>query len=153
MMVDSLAFRLLDAHVVAGRADEPAWLGDGGSLTYAQLLHESAAIAGGLKHLGVRTGDVVALELEGRDRVVALLALVRLAAVPGPDGSVGIVGSSGAPVVVRLPDDEVAWNVVRDLGRGDPAAALRTDPDGYEVRVAPEHADVIEPLLRGEPLR
>ncbi len=152
-MVDSLAFRLLDTHVVAGRADEPAWLGDGGSLTFAQLLHESASFAGGLKHLGVRTGDVVTLDLAGRDRAVAVLALVRLAAVPGPGGSVTILGTDGAPPVVHLSEDEVAWDVVRDLGRGDPAPALRTDPDGYEDRLGPEHADVIDPLLRGEPLR
>ncbi|MEH3033248.1 MAG: AMP-binding protein [Aeromicrobium erythreum] len=149
MATASLGFRVLDAHVVAGRADETAWHDGTRNLTFAQLVHEVATVAGGLRALGVREGDVVALDLSGPERVLAVLALVRLGARDGDGGSVRLVDGPDGPVA-SVGTDQVAWAVLRDAGRADPAPALRADVEGYAEAVRARHADLLEPLLRGE---
>lgn len=146
--MNSLAFRVLDHHVIHGRADNVALVdGRGRPLTYAKLLELSAALAGGLRHIGVGPGSEVDLEsLEGTDHVLAVLACLRLGAVPSPGGSV-VLG--GDPVVVRTSEGEWAWDTVRGSGVSDPAGAPGADPDGYEQRLRERHDALIGTLLAG----
>lgn len=146
--MNSLAFRVLDHHVIHGRADNVAVVDGERPLTYAKLLELSAALAGGLRHLGVEPGSEVDVEaLDGRDHVVAVLACLRLGAVPSPGGAV-VLG--GDPAVVRTPEGEWAWDTVRRSGVSDPAAAPGDDPEGYEQRLRERHDQLITTLLAGD---
>lgn len=149
MREKSLSFRLLDTHVVAGRADDVAYSDAEGSLTFARLLHESAAVAGALNQLGVQPGGTVHLDLTGRPEVLAVLALVRLEVTTDPDAPVSLTGD---PAVARVGDSEFAWDVLLKAGRGDPAPAVRWDSEGYAERALAEHGELLAPLLAGEPL-
>ncbi|KQY59559.1 hypothetical protein ASD11_08370 [Aeromicrobium sp. Root495] len=149
MREKSLSFRLLDTHVVAGRADDVAYVDADGSLTFARLLHESASLAGALNQLGVQPGGTVHLDLTGRAEVLAVLALVRLEARAEPGASVSLAGD---PVVARVGDDEFAWDVLMKAGRGDPAPAARFDSEDYAQHALAEHGELLAPLLAGEKL-
>ena len=79
----SLIFFTLDRHVIDGRADHLAFDDGIVKLTYAELLAQTAAIAGGLAHVGVREVSTVLLDVQGAALVEAALALARLGAIPG----------------------------------------------------------------------
>lgn len=144
----SLSYRALDAQVLAGRADAPALRDREGELTYAQLLHESAAIAGALRQLGVDDGDHVTLEIpRGREQVIAVLALARLGAVPGGNGSTRLVGDP--PVLFRDASEPVPWRALVQAGRLDPAPARQSDSDDYEAGLLDAYEDVFQTLLSG----
>jgi acyl-coenzyme A synthetase/AMP-(fatty) acid ligase len=133
--VPSLAFDLLDRHVVQGRGDDIACSDDSGALTFAQLVERSAALAGGLRALGVTAGDAVAVSMnEGNARVVAICACVRLGAVPGPDGGVRIVEDADRVTVVAV-GEVVDLTLVLKAGKSDPAPALPSDPPDYAAAV------------------
>ena len=54
-------------------------------LTYAELLHQSSALAAGLRSLGVRAGDAVAIWAENRaEWIVSQLAICAVGAVMVP---------------------------------------------------------------------
>lgn len=143
----SLIFRALDKQVVGGLADHPAIDDEHGAMSYAQLLHESASIAGALSQLGVVTGTEVHIDLPaGREQVVAVLACARLGAVP-TDGAAFHV--TPEPLVVRTPDTEVPWDVLLRAGRTDPAGAPDSDPDGYEVLMRDAFGGVFVTLESG----
>lgn len=147
----SLVFRALDEHVIHGRADYVALTDGAGSLTYAQLLHDSASVAGALREIGIGIGTTVQIDLlTGREQVMALLALARLGAEPG-DGEADF-RFAGEPAVLYTHDTEVPWNVLLHAGRVDPVAAPATDPDGYEQRLRAAHEDVFATLTAGETL-
>ena len=78
----SLIFFTLDRHIIDGRADHLAFDDGIVKLTYAELLARTAAIAGGLAHVGVREGSTVLLDVQGAALVEAALALARLGAIP-----------------------------------------------------------------------
>ena len=62
--------------------DAPAIVGDGQSLTYAELATRVAALAGGLKALGLGPGDVVAVQLPNRaEYLVSYLAICAIGGV------------------------------------------------------------------------
>lgn len=144
----SLGFDLLDRHVVAGGADDPA----AGRLTYARLLERSASLASGLGMLGVRRGDEVGVQVVDVDRVLVVCACIRIGAVPAPDGAVVVaLGDDDGPVV-RVGDDAHPLDLVRKAGSGDAAPALADDPDGYREAVLRHAADVVEPLLERRPV-
>jgi len=144
----SLAYRALDAQVLAGRADQPALVDDRGPVTYAQLLHESAVIAGALAQLGIRHGDQVAVEVpRGREQVITVLALARLGAVPHGTASTRLVGSP--PVLMRGKDDPVPWRVLIQAGRTDPAAARPSDTEAYEGLLLDAYEDIFSTLTAG----
>lgn len=146
-MMTSLAFRLLDHHVVHGLADDIAVSDARGTVSYAQLLHESACIAAGLHHMGVEAGTPLVLDgLVGRDLVVTVLACVRIGAVPTDVGEFRVVGD---PPVLRAPGTEVAWDVLDRAGRTEPATAPETDPDGYEATIREAYPEIIETLEHG----
>ncbi|MFI5428081.1 AMP-binding protein [Aeromicrobium sp. UC242_57] len=101
---------MLDAHVIHGRADETAVRDTAGTMSYAQLLHESACIAAGLHHMGVDAGTAVAIDVgAGRHHVTAVLALARLGAVPAPQSQTAEFKLVGTPPVLQAPDTEVVW--------------------------------------------
>lgn len=143
----SLGFEILDRHVIGGGADDPVI----GRLTYARLLEQSAALAAGLRAIGVAEGDVVDVRVADQDRVLVVAACVRIGVVPGAEGDVVVEpGDDGA--VVRLPDDTHLVDLLRRVGAGDPAAALATDADGYRDAVREHAADVVDALLERRPV-
>ncbi|RLV56975.1 hypothetical protein D9V41_04225 [Aeromicrobium phragmitis] len=143
----SLAFRILDRHVVEGRADDPALVTDEGTLSYAQLLHESASLAGGLRDLGVVRGTPVHVDVpERRTWVLSVLAVVRLGAEPDPDARFRVAGS---PATVSTPGETYDLALVLRAGRVEPACAPLTDPEGYADRMTQRYGEVISALLDG----
>ena len=144
----SLAYRSLDAQVVAGRGEQAALIDSRGPVTYAELLHDSAVIAGALTHLGVREGDQVAIEVpRGRDQVISVLALARLGAMPHGTATTRIVGSP--PSFVRGSEEPVPWNVLIQAGRTDPAMARPADTVAYETALISAYEDIFSTLTAG----
>lgn len=152
----SLAYRALDRHVIHGRADEIAFAGHGRPMTYAQLLHDSACVAGGMREIGVSEGTTVRLDIEtNREHIIALLACVRLGAdvdAKGMETSEAEYAFSGDPVMLKNPGSDVAWDVLVRAGRIEPASAPATDPAGYEERLVAAHGDVLTVLIAGDTL-
>ena len=80
------SYNCVDRHVVAGHGDQVAFLwegepGDSRAVTYGQLLEEVSRCANGLRALGVRKGDRVAIYLGMVPELpVAMLACARLGA-------------------------------------------------------------------------
>jgi hypothetical protein len=143
----SLVFRILDRQVIAGLADDLAVTDARGSVSYAQLLHESACIAAGLHHMGVEAGTSIVLDqLHGRELVTSVLACARIGAVPAEMGSFRLVGT---PPVLQAPDTEVAWDVLDKAGRTEPHTAPGHDPEGYEDRLRTAYGPIIETLEKG----
>src|SRR5690554_2664437 len=69
-----LAFEALDRHVVAGRGEEPCIYFPSGSMTFAEFLTDTAALAGGLRRLNGDGALAVDLQLEANsDRLRLLL--------------------------------------------------------------------------------
>ena len=77
---DTLSRWLMRA--AAEAPDAPAVAGDGQSLTYGELAARVAALAGGLKALGLGPGDVVAVQLPNRaEYLVSYLAICAIGGV------------------------------------------------------------------------
>lgn len=145
--MSSLGFDLLDRHVVDGRGDDIACSDDSGTLSFAQLLERSAALAGGLRALGVAAGDEVAVDLpQGNLQVQVVCACVRLGAVPGDTGDVHIIEETG-DVTVRWSDERLDLALVAKAGQTDPAPSLATDPPGFRDRVSQRFGIVVDALL------
>ena len=143
----SLVFRILDRQVISGLADDIAVADARGSVSYAQLLHESACIAAGLHHMGVEAGTSVVLDqLHGRDLVTSVLACARIGAVPAATADFRL---TGVPPVLHAPTTEVTWDLLDKAGRTEPATAPEHDPDGYEEAVRAAYPDLVDTLERG----
>ena len=143
----SLGFDLLDRHVVDGRGDDIACTDDSGTLSFAQLLERSAALAGGLRALGVGAGDEVAVLVgPGNVRVQIVCACIRLGAVPSARGNIRIVESSDV-VSVQTAEEKLELPLVVKIGKTDPAPSLPSDEPGYRDRVREEFGDVIDLLV------
>lgn len=143
----SIAFRALDSHVVHGRADESALVTPEITLSYAQLLHESASLAGGLRELGLSAGSPVRLKVpDRRIWVVSVLAIVRLGAEPDREASFTITED---PAVVRANAEEYEYDLVLRAGRVDPAPAPVHDEGDYGERMERKYGDVLATLLHG----
>ncbi|WP_332642788.1 AMP-binding protein [Aeromicrobium sp.] len=141
----SLVFRALDKHVVAGLADDTAVQDERGPLSYAELTHESACVAGAISHLGVERGTEVAIDIpRGRILAIAVLACARLGAVPGAGGAYRFEGET-----FHTPDTEVAWDLLMRAGRSEPAPAPHNDPEGYEALMREAFDDLFSALLAG----
>lgn len=148
--MSSLGFDLLDRHVVAGRADDPAVEGPE-PLTFAGLLERAAALASALRVLGVATGDTVGVPDEpGVVRTVAICACARLAALPAAAGTVTIEAD---PAVVRTEGEEFGWAVALRAGGADPEPARAGDPESYREHLLTVAADVVPALLAARPVR
>lgn len=150
--MSALGFDLLDRHVVDGRGDDIACTDDGGSLTYARLLEQAAALGGGLGVLGVSPGDEVAVAVpQGNQQVVIVCACVRIGAVPGGRGEVRIDHVDGT-VTVHMDDRDIDLSVIAKAGAADPAPARAEDPPGYQDKVRNGFDAVIDALLAGTPI-
>jgi hypothetical protein len=137
-MMTSLVFRTLDYQVVTGLADDIAVSDARGTVSYAQLLHESACIGAGLHHMGVEPGTSIVLDdLRGRDLVVAL---------PAETADFLLTGT---PPVLRAPDTEVVWDLLDKAGRTEPATAPERDPDGYETLMRGAYPEIFATLESG----
>ena len=96
----------LDRHVRAGRGERTAFLfegepGDRRAITYAELLRDVCKLANGLRALGVRKGDRVAIYMPMIPELpVALLACARI----GAAHSVIFGGFSADAIVDRVKD-------------------------------------------------
>lgn len=151
-MGTALGFELLDRHVVAGRSDLVACSDESGDLTFARLLERSAALAGGLRVLGLGPGAGIHVDLPaGNERVVSVCAVIRLGALPASDAGVRIVSRDGVGTV-RINEDEVELAVVERAGRSDPQPAAKADPPGYAAVVTHAFGDIVGPLLTGSPV-
>ena len=129
----------LDRHVRAGLGDRTAFIwegepGDTRTLTYAELLEDVARFAGGLRGLGIRKGDRVALYMPLiPELAIAMLACARIGAVH----SVVFGGFSSDALRDRINDSECAALVT--------ATAHRTsDYVGMLNTLAPELATRVE---------
>jgi propionyl-CoA synthetase len=112
-------YNALDRHVIGGRADQPALIYDSAvagvqqTFTYAELLEQVAAFAGGLRQLGVGVGDRVVIYLPMiPEAVIAMLACARLGAVH----SVVFGGFAAAELAVRIDDAKPAVVVSASCG-------------------------------------
>tara|TARA_R110001592_G_scaffold87414_2_gene258208 strand:+ start:9769 stop:11664 length:1896 start_codon:yes stop_codon:yes gene_type:complete len=101
------AWLALDAHVLAGRGDQPALIYDSpvtstkSTITYADLTRRVAQCAGMLRDLGVERGDRVIIYMPMiPETVIAMLACARLGAV-----HCVVFGGFAAPeLAVRIDD-------------------------------------------------
>jgi len=147
-MMASLVYRVLDEHVIHGLADNLAIEDERGTMSYAELLHESASVAGAFTSVGIAAGTGVQVDVErGRELVVAVLALARIGAVPREDAELRLVG---VPPVLHSSGTEVAWDLLIHAGRVDPAPAPAADPDGYEALMRKAYPDIFAALEAGE---
>lgn len=146
-MMTSLAFRILDQQVISGLADDHAIADDRGTMSYAQLLHVSACIAAGLRHMGIEAGTAIVLDdLRGRDLVVSVLACARIGAEPSAAADFRLAGT---PPVLHAPDTEVVWDVLDKAGRTEPHTAPEHDPEGYEEALRAAYPEIIGTLEAG----
>ncbi|MGC4892968.1 propionyl-CoA synthetase [Micromonospora sp. DT31] len=154
----------LDRHVAAGRGDQPALIHDSPvtgtvrTLTYAELLAETARFAGALRRLGVGRGDRVLLYLAMvPEAVIAMLACARIGAVH----SVVFGGFAAHELAVRIDDARPTVVVATSCGiEGDrvvpyhPILAAALD----EAAHAPDHCVLVQrpqepaPLVTGRDL-
>ena len=147
----SLIFRVLDEHVIHGLADNLAIEDERGTMSYAELLHESASVAGAFTNVGIGPGTGVQIDLaHGRELVVAVLACTRIAAVPQASAGFRL---AGMPPVLHLPDTEVPWDLLIQAGRLDPAPAPSEDPEGYAELMQATYAELFATLEAGETIR
>lgn len=147
----SLIFRVLDEHVIHGLADNPAIQDARGTMSYAELLHESASIAGAFSNLGIEAGTAVRIDVpEDREHAIAVLACARLGAVPQETADFRLVGE---PPVLHTVDTEVPWDLLIHAGRIEPAPAPHDDPEGYAELMQAAYADLFATLAAGETLR
>ncbi len=103
----NVAANCLDRHVAAGRGDQPALIYDSPmagkveSFTYRQLTERVAKFAGGLRSLGVETGDRVIIYMPMvPEAVIAMLACARIGAIHGV-----VFGGFAAPELATRLDD------------------------------------------------
>ena len=147
----SLVFRVLDHQVIHGLADNLAIQDERGTMSYAELLHESASVAGTLTSVGIGPGTAVHIDLApGREMVVAVLACARIAALPRESADFRL---AGAPPVLHTPDTEVSWDLLIKAGRVDPAPAPSEDPEGYEALMREAYPDIFTALEAGDTIR
>jgi acetyl-CoA synthetase len=112
------SFNCLDRHVQGGRADKTAilWEGEPGdtrSLTYRQLLSETAKFANALKRLGIVAGDRVTIYMPMvPEAVIAMLACARI----GATHSVVFGGFSSEAVADRNNDAQSKLIITADGG-------------------------------------
>ena len=146
----------LDRHVRAGKGDQIAFYfegepGDRRTVTYAQLLDDVCRFANGLRKLGIRKGDRVAIYMPMIPELpVALLACARI----GAAHSVIFGGFSPESIVDRVNDAQCVALITCDWGwrRGqqDPAQAQLRRGDGADALDSPLHRRAPDRRLRGQ---
>ena len=122
----NISANCLDRHVANGLGDRVAYHfegepGDTRTVTYAQLLDEVQRFAAGLKSIGVKRGDRVAIYLPMIvEAAVAMLACTRI----GAAHSVVFGGFSADSLRDRINDQQAVCVITADAGnrRGAPSA-------------------------------
>jgi len=149
--MSSLIFRALDRHIVDGRADKLAIADGTGSLTYAELLAQTAALAGGLANVGVREGAHVSLDVRGSAAVGIVLACARLGAIPdaAKPNSKAQFRIAGDPPVVHTGEHEYSWATVLSAGKTDPMPAPERDEPDYEELMLGKYENIFATLTAG----
>ncbi|OZM73393.1 acetate--CoA ligase [Amycolatopsis antarctica] len=128
----NVAYNCVDRHVDEGHGEQIAihWVGEPGDtrdLTYADLKREVSKAANALASLGLRAGDVVAIQLQMvPEAIIAMLACARL----GVLHSVVFGGFSPTALRARV-DDAAAKVVITSDGqyRRGKAAPMKTNVD------------------------
>ena len=151
----SLIFFTLDRHIIDGHADHLA-IDDGTvMLTYAELLAHTAALAGGLAHVGVREGSTVLLDVQGAALVSAVLALARLGAIPD-SAALTRIGMGlrivGDPPVVHTGEHDYPWATILSAGKTDPLPAPDRDEPGYDELMLEKYREIFTTLGAGKTL-
>ena len=114
----NVSVNCLDRHVRAGRGEKIAFYfegepGDRRTITYAQLLDDVCRFANGLRKLGIKKGDRVAIYMPMIPELpVALLACARI----GAAHSVIFGGFSPDSIVDRVNDAECVALITADYG-------------------------------------
>ncbi|MDE2573263.1 MAG: acetate--CoA ligase [bacterium] len=151
----NVSYNCLDRHVKNGHAKQVAyhWEGEPGdtrTLTYEDLLKETSRLANGLKSLGVKKGDRVAVYLGMVPELpIALLACSRIGAIH----SVVFGGFSADSLRDRIIDGECKLLITQDQGwrRGGKIAlkqiadeAVKDTPSIEKVVVLKRIGDPVE---------
>ena len=152
------AAEIPDATAIAGGDGGGGGGGGGGgqSLTYRELAARVAALAGGLKALGLGAGDVVAVQLPNRaEYLVSYLAICAIGGVmttlymPYRAAEMeSLLGHSGARAFIGLPETgdfspaRTALGLRRRIGSPEHVVVLGDAPDGAHpfadlIRAAP----------------
>ena len=114
----NVSVNCLDRHVRAGRGEKVAFYfegepGDRRTITYAQLLEEVGRFANGLRTLGIKKGDRVAIYMPMIPELpIALLACARI----GAPHSVIFGGFSPESIVDRVNDASCVALITADYG-------------------------------------
>jgi acetyl-CoA synthetase len=115
----NVAVNCLDRHVRAGKGDKIAYYyegepGDRWTITYKQLLDDVCRFANGLRSLGIKKGDRVAIYMPMIPQLpVAMLACARI----GAPHSVIFGGFSPDSIIDRVNDAECVALITADHGR------------------------------------
>ncbi len=132
----NVSYNCLDRHVKQGLGDKVAiiWEGEPGEvrkITYKELFEEVCRVANGLKELGIRKGDLVALYMPMvPEAAMAMLACARI----GAPHSVVFGGFSSEALRDRLNDGEAKAVITADGGfRKDKIISLKNAVDSALV--------------------
>jgi acetyl-CoA synthetase len=153
----NLAYNCVDRHAASDRADRPALIGeteDGEvrTLTYRELRREVDRIAAGLRALGIRKGDPVAVFMPMVvEAAIAAYAIVKLGAIYMPIFS----GFAPSAVAARLQDAEAKALITADGGLRRGAQALMKPAADEAVAHSPSvrHVIVLERLGADVPMQ
>ncbi len=145
----------LDRHVNAGLGDRVAYLfegepGDRRSITYKELLDDVCRFANGLRKLGVKKGDRVAIYMPMVPELpVAMLACARI----GAAHSVIFGGFSPDAIIDRVRDAECVAIITTDQGwRRGKRVPLKEFCDDALSQELPSVRNVIVSKRTGEPV-
>ena len=142
----NVSVNCLDRHVRAGRGDKIAYYfegepGDRRTITYSELLADVCRFANGLRSLGVRRGDRVAIYMPMIPELpVAMLACARI----GAAHSVIFGGFSPESIVDRANDAQCVALITADYGwrRGNKIPLKRNCDIAMEATPSIEHCIV-----------
>jgi acetyl-CoA synthetase len=153
----NLAHNCVDRHAASDRADRIALIGeteDGEvrTLTYRELRREVDRIAAGLRTLGIRKGDPVAVFMPMVvEAAVAAYAIVKLGAIYMPIFS----GFASSAVAARLQDAEAKALITADGGlrRGAQALMKPAADEAVAQSASVRHMIVLERLGAEVPMQ
>jgi acetyl-CoA synthetase len=135
----NVAYNCVDRHVEAGHGEQVAihWVGEPGDtrdITYAQLQDEVSKAANALTSLGVKAGDVIAIQLQMiPEAIFAMLACARIGALHS------VVFGGFSPTALRARVDDAAAKIV-----------ITSDGQYRRGKAAPMKANVDEALEGAE---
>jgi acetyl-CoA synthetase len=153
----NLTHNCVDRHALGGRGDRPALIseredGEVRTLTYSELKREVDAIAAGLRALGVKKGDPVAVFMPMvAEAVIAAYAIAKLGALYMPIFS----GFAPSAVAARLQDAKakVIFTADGGLRRGSQALMKPAADEAVAESRSIEHVVVLERLGADLPMQ